>query len=521
MNRIGSGLLLTMLALGACTGDDDDDAGVEHSVVQTDWSGGAGNVGPLSDWGTDFDLAAGIAWRSVEGQLALASSPLDSPAGHLISEEFETPYGVHGVDLDLDGDTDVIGAAHDSGDVIVWLNDGASPPGWNEQVIDDSFWRASAVHAADLDGDGLPDVVAASDQSSGGVTWWRNDGGDPADWPRQDIDDEFAVACGVHTADVDGDGQLDVLSGSWTGQEVAWWHNDGGDPIGWTKHVVDDSFDGSHEVFGEDLDGDGDVDLTGVAGMDGEVSWWRNDGGDQWVKQTIDDSFGGARSAFVADIDGDGSMDVVATGFDDGMAWWRNGGGDPIEWTRHDIDAEFAAGHRVEVMDLDGDGDLDVLGVAYSQAQITWWRNEGGSEPSWTPFAIDGGADLGMYTHFADVDGDGDLDVLGSLREPDGFYWWDVLEFGDAGTLDSATLDLGSARDVQLEWDAVVPDGTDLVCRVRGGAEPDALGDWMDVAGAGETFEFTDRYVQVRIAMESTAPGASPVLRDVTLTWTD
>ncbi len=515
-------LVMVILVTGACdVQDDDDSAGAEHSVTQTDWSGGGEGAGPVTEWGTDFQAVDGLAWRSIAGQLALASSPRDTPAAHTISEDYGTPYGIHGIDLDLDGDTDVIGAAHDSGDIIVWLNDGASPPGWDERVIDDAFWRASAVHSADLDGDGLPDVLAASDNSSGGVTWWRNDGGDPAGWARQDIDDDFAVACGVHTADVDGDGHLDVLSGSWTGQEVAWWRNDGGAPIGWTKHVVEDDYNGSHEVFGADLDGDGDVDLTGVAGMDGEVSWWRNDGNDDWVEQTIDGNFGGARSAYVADMDEDGRMDVVATGFDDGMAWWRNGGGDPIEWTRHDIDAEFAAGHRVEVMDLDGDGDLDVLGAAYSPDEIIWWRNEGGPEPAWTPFPIDGNTSFGMFTHFADVDGDGDLDVLGTLREPDGYYWWEIVEFEPAGTLDSVTLDLGGASNAWLEWDALLPDGTGLSCQVRGGAKPDALGSWVDVPGAGESFEFPDRYMQVRIVMESTATAVSPVVHELTLTWNE
>ena len=50
------------------------------------------------------------------------------------------------------------------------------------------------MRAVDLDKDGWRDLIAASDDPSGGVTWWRNAAWDASSWVRQDIDDDLAVA---------------------------------------------------------------------------------------------------------------------------------------------------------------------------------------------------------------------------------------------------------------------------------------------------------------------------------------
>ncbi len=46
-------------------------------------------------------------------------------------------------------------------------------------------------------------------------------------------------------------------------------------------------------------------------------------------------------------------------------------------WTEHDIDAAFSNANSVYAVDVDGDGDMDVLGAAYNADDITWWENDG------------------------------------------------------------------------------------------------------------------------------------------------
>ena len=118
----------------------------------------------------------------------------------------------------------------------------------------------------------------------------------------------------------------------------------------------------------------------------------------QWAETTIDGNFALTRSVYAADIDGDGDLDVLGAALSaDDIAWWRNGdsngGGDGSSWTETTIDGNFGAAHSVYAVDLDGDGDLDVLGAAIFDDDIAWWRNGdsngGGDGSSWTETTID------------------------------------------------------------------------------------------------------------------------------------
>jgi len=67
----------------------------------------------------------------------------------------------------------------------------------------------------------------------------------------------------VNAADVNGDGDIDVLGGG-MGIGLAWFENTGGTGTSWTKHTVDSSFNyGVQAVSALDIDEDGDMDLLG------------------------------------------------------------------------------------------------------------------------------------------------------------------------------------------------------------------------------------------------------------------
>ena len=58
-------------------------------AVQEDWSGGPGPAGPVSDWGSRFLSASQVSWCSLPGQVALASTPLATPAESQIDGDFD------------------------------------------------------------------------------------------------------------------------------------------------------------------------------------------------------------------------------------------------------------------------------------------------------------------------------------------------------------------------------------------------------------------------------------------------
>lgn len=245
------------------------------------------------------------------------------------------------------------------------------------------------------------------------------------------VDGAFAAADSVFAADIDGDGDLDVLAAASLADDIAWWGNDGMSPVGWsTAKVIDGALDGANSVHAADLDGDGDLDVLGGGFFD-ELSWWENDGLSPpgfGSRKVIDATFDAVRSVYAADLDGDGDLDVLgADSSDNDIAWWENNGASPPSFgSRNVIDGSFGFPLSVSAADLDGDGDLDVLAAASSDDDIAWWENDGLSPPGFSARkVIDGSFDGASSVLAADLDGDGDLDVLGAAPTANNIAWWE------------------------------------------------------------------------------------------------
>lgn len=297
---------------------------------------------------------------------------------------------------------------------------------WNTHVIHNSTYGTSSVHACDLDNDSDTDVLGAVLEDNQ-IVWWRNEGGYPITWTKFTIADNFFQAFSVYAADLDNDGDKDVIGAAGAGDEIAWWSNNGGTPIQWTKHVIRTDYDFAHEVYAYDLDADKDMDVFGASTDLDLISWWRNDRGDpiQWTEQTIGSGFDGAKSIRVADFDGDGDNDVAgACLYGNKIAWWRNDGGTPIQWTEHVIDLYFYGAHRVQAIDIDEDQKIDILAVAYYNGEVAWYRNNGGNPLTWTKYTVGFGLAGACIAQAADVDNDGDLDVVGTAQVSDEVSWW-------------------------------------------------------------------------------------------------
>ena len=177
-----------------------------------------------------------------------------------------------------------------------------------------------------------------------------------------------------------------------------------------------DTFDGAYSVYAADVDGDGDLDILGAASNANDITWWENTTGEglNWSTHTVADSFGGARSVYAADVDGDGDLDILgAAYFADDITWWENTTGEGLSWSTHTVEASFSGARSVYAADVDGDGDLDILGAAYFADDITWWENTNSDGSSWITHTVEASFDGPRSVYAADVDGDGDLDIFG------------------------------------------------------------------------------------------------------------
>ena len=66
---------------------------------------------------------------------------------------------------------------------------------------------------------------------------------------------------GVFAADMDGDGDMDIVSASYNDDTIAWYENNGAADPSWTATDIATSADGAVSVFAADMDGDGDMDI--------------------------------------------------------------------------------------------------------------------------------------------------------------------------------------------------------------------------------------------------------------------
>ena len=354
---------------------------------------------------------------------------------------------VQAADLDGDGDADVLSASRED-NKIAWyenLGDGAFS---GQRVIGtetNTFLNNSRiVHAVDLDGDGDADVLSASSYGDN-IAWYENLGGGA--FSDQRIVTSAAGGAGsVHAADLDGDGDADVLSASSSSDNrIAWYENLGNGAFS-EQRVISAEVDGAHSVRAADLDGDGDADVLSASLNDNKIAWYENLGGAAFSDQHVISTEGdGANSVHAADLDGDGDADLLSTyTWDHKVAWFENLGSGAFSEQRI-ISTDARAATDVYAADLDGDGDSDVLSAsAFNDHKIAWYENLGNGAFS-SQRTITTELDLPSSVFAADLDGDGDADVLSASIDDDKIAWYENLsdhgdDHGDEASPSSATL---------------------------------------------------------------------------------
>ncbi len=332
------------------------------------------------------------------------------------------------VDVDRDGDADVVSASA-GGDSVRWHENLAGDgSGWITRSIGASADGASAVYAADLDSDGDADVLSAS-AGDGRITWYENAGGDGSSWTARTVSALEAGASSVFAADVDGDGDLDALSAAAAGDVVAWHENQGGSGTSWARHIVSAGEGGASSVVAADVDGDGDLDVLCAAREDGRIVWYANvdGGGAQWSARTVSSAASGAASVLAADLDSDGDVDVSSAAAADGrITWYENADGAGVVWAAQTVSSAENGAAGVAAVDVDGDGDLDLASVASAASALAWHENLSGRGDAWTRRLL---ANVGGAAAVAagDVDGDGDADLLVAGATPSRLVWVESL----------------------------------------------------------------------------------------------
>ena len=380
-------------------------------------------------------------------------------AQQVISGLADSARSVFVADIDGDGDPDVLSASSND-DKIAWYEntDGVGTFG-AQQIISLLAEDAHSVFAADLDGDGDPDVLSAS-RLDDKLAWYENTDGAGTFGAQQIISTRANGVVSVFAADVDGDGDPDALSASEYDDEIAWYPNaDGAGTFG-DQQIISNLADSPRSVFAADLDGDGDPDVLSASFRDDEVAWYENiDGaGTFGVQQIISNLADGAQSVFAADLDGDGDPDVLsASGNDDTVAWFENTDGAGTFGALQVISTEGDGAISVFAADLDGDGDLDVVSASGWDDEISWFENTDGAGTFGAQQIIHAPADGAFSAIAADLDGDGDREVLSAAHFDDEIAWYENPNLADPLDPDTDDDGLLDGFEVTYGYDPLLP----------------------------------------------------------------
>jgi hypothetical protein len=297
----------------------------------------------------------------------------------------------------------------------------------------------------DVNRDGRPDVVIV-DNLRGDLWWFENPGRGKITqpWARHRITTpkEVPGAYDVALADIDGDGDLDVAASSWRfGNRFDWFENAGtpGDGSRWVRHLIDEAQETRTVAFA-DFNGDGRPDLLGSARVGNLVVWYENPGRPatgRWKRHVIDDRTQLPVHGHPVDLDGDGDLDVVmafglagTAGSKDThqVVWYENVGkpGKGETWKKHVVADSFEQGFEAVAADLDGDGDLDIIATAWGpRGRLVWFENPGDPRGKWKMHVIKDNWPMANQVIVADLDKDGRLDIAASAeRGANEVRWW-------------------------------------------------------------------------------------------------
>lgn len=338
--------------------------------------------------------------------------------------------------------------------------------------------QQTGVVIGDFDGDGVNDFIVSFRQKPPALVWYRRTS---TGWNARVIESEYlTVEAGGAVADIDGDGDLDVVfGGDWQSNQVWWWENPAPDfdrSSSWKRHLIKNSGARQHhdQVFADllglgrpqlafwnqnaktiflapipenprtanhwpmtrlsddaqavstpytegmsasDVDADGRVDLLAY---------------DSWYRRTGDDSFERIRFADVGGLIFSGYFQpskypqiVISPGDGTGPVRIYECTGDPLkarDWVGRDLlDREVIHGHSLQLGDIDQDGNLDIFVAEMAKWHESQTERDHPNATAWILYG-DGHGEFERTvlvrgndwheTRLADLDGDGDLDLL-------------------------------------------------------------------------------------------------------------
>lgn len=357
-----------------------------------------------------------------------------------LSDQFYSEGGTHG-DYDADGHGDVA--------VGPWIYYGPTFDQRSrfydgEAFPPEAYSSNFLMYTSDVNADDQPDILVLG--FPGKESWWYENPGSAA---RQQLWTQHVMLDSVDNespliADIDGDGLDDLICSS---QGHYGYATHAGQQPSDKWRFVKISPNNGYQRFTHGL-GIGDVNNDGHRDLLEKDGWWQNPGGDstktaaskEWAFHPFAFSGGGAQMATV-DFDGDGRNEVLtglaAHGY--GLVYYKATNADATQFEQVEIMSADAASspvglavsqlHALDVGDINQDGLPDIV------TGKRWWahanKDPGNSQPAtllwlelqrsgprvqFIPHVIDNSSGVGTQIMLGDVNGDGLLDIVSGIK---------------------------------------------------------------------------------------------------------
>lgn len=371
----------------------------------------------------------------------------------IISNTDDGAFRVLPYDMDKDGNMDVITASFSDNTISWYENLDGSGTFSSESIITNGISSMEDVQLHDVNGDGSADIVLKN-LANDFIVWLENLD-DQGNFGSAQIIQQGTYCYFFMLDDLDGDGDLDVIANlhnyNQSANKLVWYENlDGLGNFGTEQAIFDEPFHYAQFPNTLDLDNDGDRDLLLVYYFfqSCKLVWFENDGFASFSEPQQIMSYAPISSDFrrivftsEVDIDDDGYSDILFnTGHieaPDNINWIKNLGGSGNFSTPYLIHEEEDLTLRALISnDLDNDGDFDILIADSVDDQIHWIENTNGSGSFGELQTVTSSLGEVLDANLADLNGDGNLDILSADSLWDTVAWY---EFGGLGTTDYNT----------------------------------------------------------------------------------
>ena len=183
--------------------------------------------------------------------------------------------GLKMADINMDQKQDIVTNGY-------WFENTGDMSDWKEHKFTDTWiWVNAAIDVADMDNDGLPDILHSPSELAGNyyhISWFEAPNDPSSAWKEHIVADSIeTVVHSIGAADFNLDGKMDIVIAEMQQgvdpDEVAIFYQQAKD--NWEKQVI--STNGSHSMRIYDFDGDGDMDIVGANFAEHVVKMWVND----------------------------------------------------------------------------------------------------------------------------------------------------------------------------------------------------------------------------------------------------